>query len=84
MEEQQEERQRWVLGSHLCDCLLGTRACGLLYPTLVSTGLVNPGIFYYADGNIYDGEFKDDIKHGKGKLVISPGQPDCHEGGAGF
>jgi hypothetical protein len=32
------------------------------------------GTFYYADGNIYEGEFKDDIKHGQGKLIINPGQ----------
>jgi hypothetical protein len=36
--------------------------------------VVDSGTFYYADGNIYDGDFKDDIKHGHGKLIINPGQ----------
>lgn len=41
--------------------------------------VVDTGTFYYADGNIYDGDFKDDIKHGHGKLIINPGQ-STHSG----
>jgi len=31
------------------------------------------GTFWYTDGNIYTGAFKDDVKHGFGKLLYRPG-----------
>jgi hypothetical protein len=31
------------------------------------------GTFYYVEGFIYEGYWKDDLRHGKGKMVWSPG-----------
>ena len=31
------------------------------------------GVFYYSDGDIYDGEWNNDMKEGKGKLTYNNG-----------
>ena len=28
------------------------------------------GVFTYEDGTVYEGEFRDNLKHGKGKLTL--------------
>jgi hypothetical protein len=45
---------------------------------VVKNGKQGWGRYYYADGKIYEGEWKDDLKYGRGKMSYANG--DVYDG----
>ncbi len=51
-----------------------TKWKGDYFEGLSSKGKSNgPGVYYFANGSRYEGEFKDDLFHGEGSLVLNDG-----------